>query len=70
MAPDSIVFGDVPRWVTEDLSRGRTGSDIASQLLEEFLAAGIRSIYLVTPIMKGGRRDYEAAASVIQSYRG
>ena len=70
MAPDSIVFGDVPRWVTEDLSRGRTGSDIASQLLEEFLAAGIRSIYLVPPIMKGGRRDYEAAASVIQSYRG
>jgi hypothetical protein len=70
MAPDSIVFGDIPECVTEDLSRGRTGSDIASQLLEVFLAAGIRSIYLVPPIMKGGRRDYEAAASVIQSYRG
>ena len=70
MAPDSIVFGDIPGWVTEDLSRGRTGADIASQLLEEFLTAGIRSIYLVPPIMKGGRRDYEAAASVIRSHRG
>jgi 5,10-methylenetetrahydrofolate reductase len=70
MAPDSIVFGDIPGWVTQDLSRGRTGTDIASQLLEGFLTAGIRSIYLVPPIMKGGRRDYEAAASVIRSHRG
>ena len=69
MAPDSIVFGDIPGWVTEDLTRGRTGAEIASQLLEDFVAAGIRSIYLVPPIMKGGRRDYEAAASVIHSYR-
>ena len=65
MAPDSIVFGDVPRWVTEDLSRGRTGSDIASQLLEEFLAAGIRSIYLVPPIRRGGARNYGAAKEVL-----
>jgi 5,10-methylenetetrahydrofolate reductase len=70
MAPDSIMFGDIPGWVTDDLSRGRTGEDIASKLLDDFVSAGIRSIYLVPPIMKGGRRDYEAAASVIESYWG
>ncbi len=68
LAPDSRVFGAVPGWITKDLSRGRTGADIALQLLDEFVESGSRSIYLVPPIMMGGRRDYEAATGVIRAY--
>ena len=70
MTGDSIVFGNVPPWVTDDLSKGRSGPDIALQVLEDFTDAGFRSFYLVPPILRGGRRDYEAAHTVLQSYRG
>ena len=69
MAPDGVVLGDVPEWVTRDLSGGRPGDEIAVQVLRDFVAAGFRSIYLVPPIMRGGRRDYEAAQRVIEAFR-
>jgi len=70
MAPDSIVFGDIPEWVTRDLSGGRPGEEIAAQVLRDFVAEGLRSVYLVPPIMRGGRRDYKAAQRVIEMFRG
>ena len=70
MTQDSIVFGNVPAWVTDDLGKGRTGADIAMQVLDDFANAGFRSIYLVPPILRGGRRDYEAAQGVLEQYRG
>ena len=70
MSPDSIVFGNVPQWVTEDLAKDRPGHDIALQVLNEFAEEGLRSIYLVPPIMRGGRRDYEAAQAVLEAFRG
>ena len=70
MAPDSIVFGDIPEWVTKGLSGGRPGDEIAVQVLRDFGAEGCRSIYLVPPIMRGGRRDYNAAQRVIEAFRG
>ena len=70
MTQDSLVFGNVPRWVTDDLAKGRTGVDIALQVLRDFADAGIRSIYLVPPILRGGRRDYEAARAALESFRG
>ncbi len=69
MTEDSLVFGDVPEWVTEDLKKERSGIDIALQVLDDFSNAGLRSIYLIPPIMRGGRRDYEAAKSVLANFR-
>jgi 5,10-methylenetetrahydrofolate reductase len=66
MAKDSLVFGDVPEWVTDDLDKGRTGADIALQVLSDFTGAGLRAIYLIPPILRGGRRDYNAAQAVLE----
>ena len=66
--PGGLVFGDVPDWVTADLSRGRDAVDIALAVVHAFVDAGFRSIYLVPPILRAGRRDYEAAARVLDGF--
>ena len=68
MTTDSIVFGAIPQWVTDDLEKGRAGEDIAVGLLHRFVEQGIRSIYLVPPILRGGRRDYNAARRVLEGF--
>jgi 5,10-methylenetetrahydrofolate reductase len=70
LAPDGVIFSDVPRSVTEQLERGRSGVEIAVELIARFAEQGFRSIYLVPPIFRGGRRDYEAAQRVIEAARG
>ena len=65
-----LVFGDVPQFIREELDGGRDGVDIAVDLLEEFLAAGMTTIYLVPPILRGGLRDYEAAQRVLDALEG
>ena len=70
MTPDSVVLGDVPQWVTDGLAKGRSGSDIALEVLHSFGEAGFASFYLVPPIARGGRRDYEAAQAVLETFRG
>ena len=65
-----LVFGDVPPQIVEELEGGREGVDIAVDLLEGFLAAGMTNIYLVPPIFRGGLRDYEAAQRVIDALEG
>ena len=69
MAPEGIVLGDVPSWVTEDMDAGRSGRDIAVQMLHDFADQGFNRIYLVPPILRGGRRDYEAAQAVLEEFR-
>ena len=69
MTADSLVFGDVPDWVNGDLASGRAGEDIALQVLQEFVDEGFRSIYLIPPVLRGGRRDYEAAQRVLEAAR-
>ncbi len=69
MTPDSLVLGKVPQWVTDDLAKGRAGEDIALEVLAKFTEHGFRSFYLVPPILRGGRRDYEAAQSVLEAFR-
>ena len=54
--------------MTGDLERGRAAVDIALAVLHEFVDAGFRSIYLVPPILRAGRRDYEAAARVLDGF--
>ena len=70
LAPGGVTFGGVPEWVTRDLGNGRQGADIAVEVLECFVECGFRSIYLVPPILRGGRRDYEAAQRVIETVKG
>ena len=69
MTGESLRFGDVPAAVIADLDRGRAGEEIALAVLERFAARGFRSIYLVPPILRGGRRDYTAAARVLTALR-
>lgn len=66
---DGVVFGNIPRWVKDDLAGGRSGRDISLQVLHEFVDAGIRSIYLVPSITQTGRRDYDSAQAVIEEFR-
>ena len=70
VVPGGVTFGGVPEWVDRDLERGRPGADIAVEVLQRFVDYGFRSIYLVPPILRGGRRDYEAAQRVIETVKG
>ena len=56
--------------ITVQSGEVRPGEEIAAQVLRDFVAEGFRSIYLVPPIMRGGRRDYKAAQRVIEAFRG
>lgn len=69
MAQNGVSFAQIPQWVRDDLQRGRPPADIAVQTLTEFLAAGLRTIYLLPPILSGGKRDYAAAAQALQRIR-
>ena len=65
-----LIFGEVPESTKQDLEKGREGTDIAIELLHQFLAGGVTNIYLVPPIFRGGLRDYEAAQRVLEASRG
>jgi 5,10-methylenetetrahydrofolate reductase len=65
-----VLFSNVPEAISQDLNKGRSGVDIALELLAELRELGIKRIYLIAPILKGGARDYEAAQSVIQASQG
>ena len=65
-APEGLSFGAVPGWVSDDLARGRRGEQIALQLIYEYRDVGFSSIYLVPPVFRGGRRDYDAAQRVLE----
>ena len=69
MAQNGVSFAQVPQWVRDDLDRGRPPGDIALQTLTEFLAAGLRTIYVLPPILSGGRRDYAAAQYALERIR-
>ena len=66
---EGLVLGEVPEGMSRDLEKGRPGAEIALELLEGFVQAGLRAIYLVPPIMRGGRRGYEAAQEVLEQAR-
>lgn len=65
----SLVFGEVPETIKQDLEYGRTGVDIAAELLCQFLAAGVRNIYLIPTILRGGLRNYTTAQMVVETYK-
>ena len=65
LAKDSITFGAVPERWRSDLDAGRPGAELAAEELPRFVAAGLDSLYLMPPILRGGARDYAAAAMAI-----
>ncbi|MCE2464650.1 MAG: methylenetetrahydrofolate reductase [Dehalococcoidia bacterium] len=67
---ESVAFGSVPAWVREKLDEGRPGTEIALDLVNELFQGGIRSIYLVPPVLRGGARSYEAGQEVLAAARG
>ena len=69
LAPGGVAFGHVPPWASDALARGESGVEIALRVLARFLDAGLSSIYLVPPILRGGRRDYDAAQAVADAIR-
>ena len=69
MAPESIRFGDIPDWVTNDLDSGRPGEEIALEVWQRYIDAGLLLAYLIPPILRGGRRDYAAAQRAISLAR-
>ena len=70
MEPDGVSFANVPRWVTDDLSAGRSGVDIALQVWESLRSAGATDCYLVPPIRRSGARDYAAAGRFLEGAVG
>lgn len=65
---DGIIFGDVPQQMRVDLEKGRDGSEIALDLIGSFVNNGLRTFYLIPPILRGGIRDYEAAQRVLGAF--
>ena len=66
---DGIIFGDVPQDTQRDLERGRPATDIALEQLHAYMDNGLTCIYLVPPILRGGRRNYQAAQDVLEAVR-
>ncbi|MCY4624811.1 MAG: methylenetetrahydrofolate reductase [Chloroflexi bacterium] len=66
---DGIVLGNVPPETRQQLDDGRPGVDIAVEQLRSFLNDGVRGVYLVPPILRGGARDYEAARQTLAAVR-
>jgi 5,10-methylenetetrahydrofolate reductase len=62
-----VLFSNVPEDLRRDLENGRDGVDIALEIYALFQEAGLRSIYLVSPILRGGARDYAAAARFLSA---
>ena len=69
LVSEGIIFGDVPESIKEDLEKGRDGAEIAIELIRTFIDSGLKSIYLIPPILRGGARDYEAAQRVLEGFR-
>ena len=70
LVEDGVTFAVLPDWVSSALRTGRSGEDIAVETASRYLDAGQRSIYLLAPIFRGGRRDYVACQKVIERVRG
>lgn len=61
LEPGGVLFSSVPESVRVELDSGRSGTDIAEELYGRFREAGLRDVYLMPPIRRGGARDYAAA---------
>ena len=68
LVQDGLIFGDVPEATRRELEQGRPGTEIALEQLRSYVDSGMQGIYLVPPILKGGRRDYAAAQQLLDAF--
>ena len=61
LEPGGVLFSSVPDGVRAELDAGRPGVEIALELYRQLQDAGLRNVYLMPPIRRGGARDYGAA---------
>ena len=61
LEPGGVLFSNVPEGVQKELEGGRSGVEIAVELYGRFQDAGLRNVYVMPPIRRGGARDYDAA---------
>ncbi|MSP79262.1 MAG: hypothetical protein EXR67_06920 [Dehalococcoidia bacterium] len=66
---DSLTYGDMPGHMRRDLEAGRSGADIALDLFHQLRQHGIRGFYVIPPILRGGLRNYQAAADFLAKAR-
>lgn len=69
LEPGGVLFSSVPDGVRAELEAGRSGVDIATELYSRFVEAGLRNVYLVPPIRRGGARNYNAAREFLGRVR-
>ena len=69
LEPGGVLFSSVPDEVQAELDGGRSGVDIAVELYGRFADAGLRNVYLVPPIRRGGARNYAAAREFLAQVR-
>ena len=65
LAKESITFGTPPERWRQELDAGRPGAELAAEELGRFVAAGLTALYVMPPILRGGARDYAAAAAAL-----
>tara|TARA_Y100000758_G_scaffold277559_2_gene223014 strand:- start:52 stop:918 length:867 start_codon:yes stop_codon:yes gene_type:complete len=65
---NSLCFSKIPQWISNDLAKGRSGISISKEIIENFISEGFNSIYLVPSIFKDGKRNYQAAKSILDTY--
>ena len=65
-----VDFGNVPGGILRDLEAGRPGLDIAKEVARALWDGGVRTFYVVPPIFRSGRRDYDEANELIGYIRG
>ena len=62
LEPGGVLFSTVPEGVRAELEAGRSGVEIAIELYRRVPGMpGLRNVYLMPPIRRGGARDYGAA---------
>ena len=66
---DGIDFGNVPNYIRGDLDSGRSGLEIARELVFGLWSEGITTFYVIPTILRGGLRDYRAASDLIEYIR-
>ncbi len=70
LEPDGVRFSPVPDGVKHELEGGLSGVDIAVELYHRFQEAGLRNVYLMPPIRRGGARNYDAAREFLGRVKG
>jgi 5,10-methylenetetrahydrofolate reductase len=70
LARDGVLFSTVPPDLQRDLENGRDGVDIALETYALLREQGVNTVYVVSPVLRGGARDYEAGGRFLREATG